>query len=273
MANGRLREITPTVTTSSYWSQVYLALALPTAFATVTVKVWDFFFTTFSVSGDEHGFSGAPSREQLTLVGEPVVVQANLGGADRERGTRVNLTVGRAAWLPETGAVTVQPCEAVVEPPSFVTVSTKLWLPTARPVYVVGDEQALATAASSEQVVLVGEPVVVQLKDVLVEVVEAAGTEPNVTVGAVTPGAVPDGAVTVGADTGGGITAGDVTGGGVTGSVVGGGVTGGGDTGGGDTGGGDTGGGELEPESTSEPKFCVQYRTPFAWATPMPIAR
>ena len=42
----------------------------------------------------------------------------------------------------------------------------------------------MAVAPSSEQVVLVGEPVVVQPRDALVEVVAAAGVEVSVTVGA-----------------------------------------------------------------------------------------
>jgi hypothetical protein len=42
---------------------------------------------------------------------------------------------------------------------------------------------------------------------------------------------------------------------------------------GGDGGDGEGDGGGLEAESTSEPKFCVQYRVPFvARATPTPIA-
>ena len=42
---------------------------------------------------------------------------------------------------------------------------------------------------------------------------------------------------------------------------------------GGDGAGGEGGGGGLDAESTSEPKFCVQYTVPFAArATPTPIA-
>jgi hypothetical protein len=54
----------------------------------------------------------------------------------------------------------------------------------------------------------------------------------------------------------------------------GGGGGGGADGAGGGGGGGGDGAGAVEPESTSEPKFCVQYRDPFgARATPTPIAR
>jgi len=79
-----------------------------------------------------------------------------------------------------------------------------------------------------------------------------------------------------GDDGGGGGTGGDGGGGGGGADGAGGGGDGGGGGGKGGGGGGEggEGAGAVEPESTSEPKFCVQYRDPFgARATPTPIAR
>jgi hypothetical protein len=108
-----------------------LTLALPAEFATLTTNVWRPRPTPLRVSGDVHGVAAAPSSEHVTLVGEPVVVQAKVGELDAERGTSVNVTVGRTAAGAE--AVTVQAYDALFEPPLLATLTTKLWLPTARP--------------------------------------------------------------------------------------------------------------------------------------------
>ena len=51
------------------------------------------------VSGETHGVTVAPSSVQVTLVGEPVVVQANRAGFWRLSGRCVNVTVGFATVL------------------------------------------------------------------------------------------------------------------------------------------------------------------------------
>jgi hypothetical protein len=64
-------------------------------------------------------------------------------------------------------------------------------LPTASPEYDFGDVHGMGAALSSEQVVLVAVPLVVHVKDALVDVVEAAGPPVSETVGADPPGVPP----------------------------------------------------------------------------------
>ena len=77
--------------------------------------------------------------------------------------------------------------EAEPEPPAFVAVTTIVWLPSARPVRVIGLAQAEAAAASILQVTLVGEFVAVKASEVVVWLTTefAAGAE-IVTVGGTT---------------------------------------------------------------------------------------
>ena len=125
------------------------------------------------------------SNEQVVLVGEPVVVHANVEYAGRKNdpGTAVKRTVGP----PLSGALTVQAYVALEAPAEFCAVTTKRCDPTASPEYERGDVHALATP-SSEHVTLVGEPVVVHANDAEVEVVEDAGVDVRLTVGADGPG-------------------------------------------------------------------------------------
>jgi hypothetical protein len=60
---------------------------------------------------------------------------------------------------------TVNVVVAVPEPEALVAVTSTVWLPCERPLVANGDVQATAVAASSLQVMLVGEPVVVKTTD------------------------------------------------------------------------------------------------------------
>jgi hypothetical protein len=80
--------------------------------------------------------------------------------------------------------VIVQLKPALLPPLELATLTLKLWLPIARPLYVVGEVQSAGCPLSSEQVVVETVPVVVQLNDALVEVVELGGVLVRVTVGA-----------------------------------------------------------------------------------------
>ena len=85
-----------------------------------------------------------------------------------------------------TGATvsTVKFAVAEPEPAAFVAVTTTECGPCARPLYVFGLEQADAAPPSIAQVMVVGEPVVVKMTDVLVELMIAGGAV-IVTVGTV----------------------------------------------------------------------------------------
>jgi hypothetical protein len=67
------------------------------------------------------------------LVGEPVVVQLKdaLVEIVEEGGVEPSETVGGVTV--GAGGVTVQAYDALFEPPLLATLTTKLWLPTARP--------------------------------------------------------------------------------------------------------------------------------------------
>src|SRR5438270_768769 len=78
--------------------------------------------------------------------------------------------------------------DALLEPELEDTVTTNVCEPGASALYDAGDVQSAASEPSSEQVVLVGELVVVQANVALVEVVEEAGVDVSVTVGLETVG-------------------------------------------------------------------------------------
>ena len=65
----------------------------------------------------------------------------------------------------------------------FAAFTVNVCDPTARPLYAAGLEHAVARAPSSEQVVLVGAPVVVHANEAVVAIVDEAGVEVRVTVG------------------------------------------------------------------------------------------
>ena len=134
-----------------------------------------------------HANAGAPSSEQVTLVGEPLVDHAN--DADDAvvvaEGVDVSVTVGAPAVLV---LVTVQPYVALADPAVFATRTTKRCVPAARPAYVRGELQVAAAPPSSEHVTLVGEPLVDQANEADVDDVESGGPDVSATVGAVTVG-------------------------------------------------------------------------------------
>jgi hypothetical protein len=107
---------------------VTFAVALPAELAAVTAKVWKPRRRPLKESGEEHGVTAVPSSVHVTLVGELVVVHANVAGFCRFRGLCVNVTVGLL-----TGAdVIVQAWVALLEPAVLATRSTKLWAPAVR---------------------------------------------------------------------------------------------------------------------------------------------
>jgi hypothetical protein len=122
-----------------------------------------------------------PSSEQRVLVTVPVVVQAKVRVVP-EPFFELKRTVGAVAG--GVGDVTDQLAVALALPPLFETVTRNVWLPTASPEYVFGDVHPVGVAPSSEHVVLDTVPLVVQVNEALVEVVDEAGPPVNLTVGA-----------------------------------------------------------------------------------------
>jgi hypothetical protein len=134
-----------------------------------------------TVQGELHENCVPPSSEQCVLVTVPVVVQVNVRVAP-EPFLESKRTVGAVAG--GVGDVTDQLAVALALPPLFETVTRNVWLPTASPEYDFGDVHATGVAPSSEHVVLETVPLVVQVNDALVEVVDEAGPPVNETVGA-----------------------------------------------------------------------------------------
>lgn len=132
-----------------------------------------------------HGDAAPPSSEHVTLVGEPAVRHEKLAERDTvvDAGTIVNVIVGAPTAVLEP---IDQVYDALLDPAELDTRTTNWCVPAARPAYVVGDEHGDATPPSSEQVTLVGEPVVDHANDAVVDVVDAAGADVSDTVG--TPG-------------------------------------------------------------------------------------
>lgn len=137
--------------------------------------------------GDAQAVAAAPSSEQLTLVGEPVVVQANDAAVDvvDEAGLEVTVTVGAVDVLPD---VTVHVYDALLDPAELETATTNRCVPASSPLYERGEVQLEATPPSSEHVTLVGDPVVVHVNAAEVDVVVVGGPELSETVGATAVG-------------------------------------------------------------------------------------
>jgi hypothetical protein len=162
--------------------------ALPAGPETYTVKRCEPRPRPVSVQGELHENCTPPSNEQRVLVTVPVVVQANVF-VDPEPVFDVNCTVGAvAAGVEET---TDQLAVALALPLLLDTVTRNVWLPTASAEYDFGDVHATAAPPSSEHVVLETVPLVVQVNDALVDVVDEAGPPVNETVGAPPDGVLP----------------------------------------------------------------------------------
>jgi hypothetical protein len=163
----------------------YAALALPPEFDTVTRNECVPIARPVYDLGDVHATAVALSSEQVVVETVPVVDQPNDAPVDvvDDAGALVRPTVG----APVPALVTLQEYPALALPAEFDTVTRNECVPTARPVYDLGDAHATAVALSSEQLVVETVPVVDQPNDAVVDVVEDDGPLDRLTVGAVTP--------------------------------------------------------------------------------------
>jgi hypothetical protein len=159
-------------------SQVATTLAEPLSLITFTVKVWVPPARLEYATGPAQTAGAAlSSQQEMVLAFVDVQASVTLVLAVEPVGGEERVTVG-------TGRTTCQVYDARAEPRLLATLTTKLWLPTVRPVYVFGLPQLTAALASSRHVFRTFVPFVEKAKVALVFVVGLDGAVVIRTVGA-----------------------------------------------------------------------------------------